>query len=183
MGKREASEAVAKLLAAYRQEVAQETVALYVEKLADIPRPVLEAAVDRIIERGRFFPAISEIRESAARAAGLLPLSGPEALALVRRANVTRPVYRRDGTLAYVEHEWDWGPVGDRLTLELVRETLERVGEPQDGEGKAHFGWDAGFRGTYETAAADATVLVLADLSQARLPGHEPPQIGPGVKS
>src|SRR3990172_1780930 len=69
MAKPDASAAVSKLLAAYGKEITQETMVIYIEKLADIPREVLDAAVDAVIESQRFFPAISEIRHAAARLA------------------------------------------------------------------------------------------------------------------
>lgn len=174
MSQADAMEAVARLIAAYRQDIKQESAVIYAEKLADIPAELLDAAVDRLINSQKFFPAISEIRHAAARIAGLLPVTQAEALAIVRRADVSRPVYRRDGSYAYTEREWDWPDDLDELTLDLIRDTLQLVGEPIDGEGKALFGWDTGFGKTYEVQAESVTREALANLSHAQLPAHKP---------
>lgn len=172
MGKSEALAAVGKLALAYRQELSPESAAVYAENLQDIPVDLLGATVQEIIEHGKFFPAISELRMTAARIAGLVPLAPAEALAIVRRADVSRPVFRRDGTLAYTEREWDWPEDVDDLTMDSIRDTLSRVGEPQDSEGKAYFGWETGFQKSYETTVEPSVTKALRDLSQARLPEH-----------
>jgi len=168
----DATAAVARLVTAYGQEnISEERVALYAEKLADIPPELLRATVDRVIESSRFFPAISELRVTAAGLAGLLPPTSAEALAIVRRADVRIPVYRRDGSLAYEDRQWDWKGIED-ATVDAIRDTLERVGEPCDSQGENHFGWENGFQKTYETVAEPIRQAALADLSQACLPPH-----------
>lgn len=165
-----ASAAVARLMAAFAKELSPETVGIYVEKLADIPPPLLEAACNRLIDTQTFFPAVSEVRKCAARLAGLLPVEPAEALAIVRGADVSYPVFRRDGTPAYTEREWRWPEDIDELTLDTIRSTLEKVGEPADPDGKSHFGWEMGFQKTYESGAEAISRKALADLSAAKLP-------------
>lgn len=174
MSRTDAVEAVKTLKAAYpAATIPNETLTIYAEKLADIPAPLLDATVNRVIESSRFFPTIAELRQCAGRLAGILPASEAEALAIVRRADILRPVYRRDGTLAYVERFWEWPDDVDPLTLDTIRNVLERVGEPKGADDQAHFGWDTGFQKTYATEAGTVSQSALADLSQARLPGSE----------
>ena len=49
---------------------ARETMAPYVELLADIPGYVLKKAVEQYIAQAAWFPKISELRKAAARVAG-----------------------------------------------------------------------------------------------------------------
>lgn len=170
MSKPEALAAVGTIAIAFRQELTPETAALYAEKLADIPADLLKATVDRLIDQAKFFPAISEIRRCAAGLAGLLPPSPAEALAIVRAADRVTPIFRRDGSFAYAEREWDWPEDLHPRTLDMIRDTLERVGEPVNAEGNAHFGWEMGFQKTYEADASEVERLALADLSRAALP-------------
>lgn len=173
MGNADAVMAVAQLTIAFRNEtISPESAALYAEHLADIPTDLLSRAVSSLIQSQRFFPAVAEIRERAARLAGLLPPTAAEALAIVRRADVSRPVFRRDGSYAYTEREWDWPEDVDADTLDLVRDTLAKVGEPVDAGGKTLFGWDAGFAKTYDVAAEEIKLHILADLPRA-LAAHD----------
>ena len=65
--KAEISLAITAMAMAWRLEkLADETVDVYAECLADLPGPVLAAAVKRLICTAKFFPAISEIRSEAA---------------------------------------------------------------------------------------------------------------------
>lgn len=174
MSKADAIILVGTLASAFPQATIPETtVALYAEKLADIPPDLLHATVHRLIESSRFFPTIGELRTCAGRLAGVLPASEAEALAIVRRADLSRPVYRRDGTLAYVEREWDWPRDVDPLTLDTIRDVLARVGEPKGSDDQAHFGWDTGFQKTYAQEAVNVSQGILSDLSQARLTGGD----------
>jgi len=177
MSRGNAADQVAVLVAAFhRERIGPDTVALYAHKLADIDRDLLAAAVNRLVEDSKFFPTISEIRHMAARLAGLLPPSPAEALALVRRADVSRPVYRRDGTYAYTEHEWDWTGISesDRAFCESV---IERVGDPVNfSTDEKHFGWDTGFQKLAEETAKDDARAALADMSLARLPAADEPR-------
>lgn len=79
-------EALAVLKAAYRiADLEEETIRLYVKKLASVPHQVLGAVVDRAIERCKFFPSIAELLEAAS---ALTPSGHPgpeEAWALVAR--------------------------------------------------------------------------------------------------
>lgn len=172
MGKIDAVETVQRMMAAFRQDLRPEAVVIYAERLADIPIQVLQAAADRLIETHTFFPAISEIRRTAARMCGLLPATPAEAMAMVRRADVRRNVFRRDGSFAYLERSWEWPEGSDDATVALAQSILERVGEPCDADGNDRFGWEIGFQKTYESAFEDATVKALSDLSRAQLPGH-----------
>jgi hypothetical protein len=181
MAKADAVIMVGRLVIAYRQEkVSDETVALYAEKLAAIQPDLLAAAVDRLIETSKFFPAISEIIYAAGLLAGVLLPSAAEVMALVRRADRVRTVFRRDGTPAYTEKEWDWPEDTDPAVIELAKETLAKVGEPSDDEGNPHFGWESGFQKTYEAIAQEVTQKRLADLTSAILPAHERRKIGSG---
>lgn len=173
MSKADALGAVGGLITAFRQDnVSPETAALYAEHLSDIPVELLSRTVSSMIQTQKFFPAISEIRERAARLAGLLPPSGAEALAIVRRADVERPVCRRDGSYAYTEHEWEWPNDVDRASLDMIRDTLAKVGDPVGQDGKARFGWETGFSKTYEVDSEAVKAQVLADLPLA-LAAHE----------
>jgi hypothetical protein len=179
MSKADALVAVGGMAIAFRQEnITPETTALYAEHLSDIPADLLNRSVSNLIQTQRFFPAISEVRERAARLAGLLPLSAPEALAIIRRADVERPVCRRDGSYAYTEHEWQWPDDVDSDALDMVRDTLAKVGDPVGGDGKARFGWETGFGKTYESHAEVLKAEVLADIPAALAARIDRKQIG-----
>lgn len=166
-------QAVSTLLSAFRQEVNPETVALYAKRFADMPPALVAATVDHILDNSKFFPSISEIRVSAVRVAGLLPKATPaQAIAVIRKADVSRPVYRRDGSYVYTEREWSWPDDVDPLTLDAIRDVLAEVGEPVNAEGAAHFGWEMGFQKTYEAKVEEITKAAVVDLSHA-LPAHE----------
>jgi hypothetical protein len=61
----EARTLVAALKAAFpRQPVEEETVAVYVQMLRDLPTTDGQQAVEALLKRSRFFPTISEIREA-----------------------------------------------------------------------------------------------------------------------
>ena len=183
MSKGDALVAVGRLAIAFRQEtMATETADLYAEHLSDIPAELLGRAVVSLVQTQRFFPAISEVRERAARLAGLLPLSGPEALAIVRRADVERPVCRRDGSYAYTEHEWEWPEDVDPGVLEMIRASLARVGDPVGSDGKARFGWEMGFSKTYEADAEVVRSRVLADIPAA-LDAHDRGRLTAGPRA
>lgn len=174
MSATDAARAVSRLIAAFRKDdIPEDTAAVYLEKLADIEPQLLLATVDRLISTKTFFPAIAEIRRAAAGIAGLLPPSPAEAMAIVRRADKAVPVIRRDGTLAYIEKYWEWPEdlaPGARKAIESV---LEKCGEPSNLEGKPHFGWEVGFQKTYEAVSETLEAAALADLSVALLPGAE----------
>lgn len=169
------------LVAAFNRnnEIQPETLGIYAEKLQDIEPELLKAAVNRLIEDVKFFPAISEIRQMAARLAGLLPPSPAEALAMVRKADVSRPVYRRDGSYAYTEHEWDWSHASD-AEREFCEEVISRVGDSVDfdSDGK-HFGWDVGFQKVADEIASAFSRDLLSDLSHARLPAPKLKRLPP----
>lgn len=174
---------VGRLMLAFRQEkISDETVALYAEKLADVPADVLKAACDRVIETQIFFPAVAEIRKVAARLSGLLPAAAPEAIAVIRRADRREDVFRRDGSFAYTERFWDWPQDVDQATIDLCVDVLTRVGDPVDDRtGKEHFAWDTGFRQTYAEKLETVSREVLTNLSQARLPAPPQGQLGIGT--
>jgi len=161
------TKALAVLVAGFRQErLTEETIALYERKLADIHPHLLEQAIHRILERSKFFPSIAEIRHAAAELAGLLPPATEEAMAIVREADVQRPVFRRDGTYAYTEHEWRWPESLSWQALGVIRGALAKVGESVQPDGQPVFGWDNGFKAAY-TREAEQVVATL-DLTQAR---------------
>lgn len=160
-------QALGALVAAFRIErLESETIALYEAKLRDIHSDLLERAVHRLIERAKFFPSIAEIRTAAAELAGVLPMAAEEALAIVRVADVERPVYRRDGTLAYTEHEWQWPEDLSWPALGVIRAALSRAGESFAQDGKRVFGWEQGFKAAYEREAVQ--VVATLDLREAR---------------
>ena len=173
-----ATKAVAVLMSAYRQDnLPEETIALYESKLGEINPQLMEAAIHRVLERHEFgFPAIAVIRRHAAELAGVLPPSAAEALAIVRLADVERPVCRRDGTYTYTEHEWHWPEDMSWTVRGLIRATLSKVGDPLDHDGKRQFGWDQGFQKAYEHEVATVEV----DLSQAALPPSTRPPLALG---
>lgn len=163
-------EALAVLVAAFRTEkLAEPTVRLYEHKLADIPPGVLAATVDRLVDTARFLPTVAEIRETAARLAGLLPADPEVALGVVRHADVESPVYRRDGTFVYSEREWRWPSELDAGTQQAIQAALALLGDPWRGEERV-FGWEQDFKRVYAQAATELTRAALADLSRAALP-------------
>jgi len=174
--KADVPEQVALLSAAFpRENIPPETLSIYVSKLGDIESDLLAATVNRIIEESRFFPTISELRRMAAHLAGLMPPEPAEALAMIRSCEIKRQVYRRDGSYAYTEHEWDWSRLSDS-ERDFCQEVLFKVGDPQDFEaGERRFGWDNGFQKVSEQMAVEVTAKALANLSPARLlPGMRP---------
>ena len=69
MNKGEAMKLLATLRAAWpRQEVGQDTAAVYAAMLADLPLEEAKAAVQLLVQTSRFFPTIAEIREKVAEA-------------------------------------------------------------------------------------------------------------------
>lgn len=68
------AQAVGVLRAAYpRQDFPDETVALYVEMLGDLPDGEVVDAVKRLVKRSTFLPSVAEIRREVAEAALRLP--------------------------------------------------------------------------------------------------------------
>lgn len=163
-------EAVAVLVAGFRQErLEAPTIALYEKMLADLEPALLTRAVHSVLASSRFFPSIAELRDAAAELSGQLPARTEEALAIIRQADVERPVYRRDGTLAYVEYEWRWPEDVAPATMAVIRETLARVGESRTSDGRPVFGWEQGFKASYDRVRAAYT----PDLSTPALPPGE----------
>jgi len=184
MGKADATLALGKLVSAFRQDgIREDTVETYVDRLQDIDPQLLEATVNQIIDRSKFFPSVSEIRELAGRIAGVLPPLAAEAMALIRAADRRESVFRRDGSFAYEERFWEW-PEMTPVTRQAVEAALAKAGEPCDPDGKARFGWETGFQKIYEAEATEVSVRPLADLSRARLPagrGEDTRLIGEGA--
>lgn len=163
---------VARLRAAFPNErMPEETFAVYIEQLGDVEAELLREAVSRVIAESRFFPRIAEVRIAAARLAGLLPPTPAEAVALVRRADVSETIMRRDGSVAYTEHFWRWPEDADPAHVAFCEDVLARVGDPVDhsGNGERHFGWDTGFQKTAEAEVQVREREAVADLSGARL--------------
>ncbi len=177
MGKVDAVEAVQKLAAAFRQDLRPDTVGVYAERLADLPRPALVAAVDSLIETQKFFPAVGEIRREVTRLCGMIPPPAPVALALVQQADVRESVFRRDGSFAYEERYWRWPEDADPKLVAFARDVIAKVGDPVDDKsGKGRFAWDTGFAKAYD-AEVEQHVASL-DLSQAKLlPASERPRL------
>lgn len=65
MNKQEILKAVAPLQLAFKGNLDDARMRLYVEMLSDIPPQILSAAVKKIIMTNRFLPSIAEIRETA----------------------------------------------------------------------------------------------------------------------
>lgn len=172
MSKSDAVNAVKRLMAAFRKDViSEDTAAIYLERLVDIPAELLKATIDRLIDTETFFPSIGEIRRTAAELAGLLPPSPAEALAIIRRADRTEIRGAERGGRGYVEKFWEWPEDLGGAALGLIQDVLAKVGEPSDLNGKPHFSWEMGFQKTYEKEAEVVRRDALADLSRARL--HE----------
>ena len=178
-------EALAVLAATFlpNKDLPRPTVDIYVAKLGDIHGPLLETTIHRLIETWRFstLPPIAVIRQTAAELAGVLPAATEEALAIVRAADVERPVYRRDGTYAYTEHEWAWPEGLSWKTLGVIRAALSKAGESIDGEGTRIFGWEQGFKAAYEREVQE--VVASLDLRHATraLPTPRPvAELAPG---
>lgn len=95
-----------------RQEVEQETFALYLVELADVPLNVLEAAVHDLIRTQEFFPSIRAIRAASAELALALPSPA--------------------GALAQVEARISWARTdagGEAPTVHpTVRQALDLIG-------------------------------------------------------
>lgn len=171
MGKSEALQAVGFLVSAYgRENVTEDQVNAYVDALGDVDGELLMATARRLVRTHKFFPAISEIRHEAARIAGVMPVSKAEAMAIVRRADRSESVFRRDGTLAYTERYWEWPEDVTEGTMNLIRIALSKVGEPVNADGKPLFGWELGFQEIYERESGEEMKRMLTDLSRARLP-------------
>lgn len=160
-------EALAMLSASFRdKELTRETINVYVKHLSAISPASLKAAVTLIVSTSRFFPSIAEIRQAAATACGLMPMGVEEALAIVRQSDRERPVFRRDGTPAYVEREWVWPEDLPEEDLAVIRAALHRVGESVDVDGRRVFGWEQAFKAAYERISG--VVVSALDLSVAR---------------
>lgn len=65
MNKQEILKAVAPLQLAFKGNLDDARMRLYVEILSDIPPQILEAAVKKLIMTNKFLPSIAEIRETA----------------------------------------------------------------------------------------------------------------------
>ena len=65
MNKQEILKAVAPLQLAFKGNLDDARMRLYVEMLSDIPPQILEAAVKKLIMTNKFLPSIAEIRETA----------------------------------------------------------------------------------------------------------------------
>ena len=165
-------EALAILLSAFRQDkIEEDTISLYIKRLSDIQPALLEATIHRIVDRSKFFPAIAEIRETAAGIAGILPMSSEEAVAIVRKADVEEPKYTRDGKYAYTERFWQWPDDVSPRALEAIRQVINRLGDPvNDRDGKRVFSWETDFKRVYGVAAEGGKQTALADLSRVALP-------------
>jgi hypothetical protein len=169
MGKPEATIAVGELVAAFgQQNINEDRVNSYVDNLCDIEASLLSKSVQEIIHHSKFFPAIAEIREAAARLGGLTPAFPPAATAIIRKADVRKDIYRRDGSYAYTERYWEWPEMNEATKL-AIESALAQVGEPCDESGKEHFGWENGFQKVYQEEAQSISSKLLADLSMARL--------------
>lgn len=164
--------ALATLRAAFPrgQDLSPSTIDLYLLRLKDIPGALLETAVNRIIYTSKFFPTIAEIRHTAAEVAQLLPISAEEALAIVRKADIREDIYRRDGSFAYTERYWRWPEnLSDATTHALVA-TLGHCGDIVGQDGTNQFGWEQGFKASYQTQATAIEQAALEDLSCSTLP-------------
>ena len=146
------------------------TMRLYEEKLADIGGTLLQETVHRIITTARFFPAIAEIRHMAASVAGVLPAGTEEALAIVRQADVREDIYRRDGTFAYTERYWRFPEGLPAPTMKAIYAAFEQCSDSVGRDGKDQFGWEQGFKASYQTAATAIERAALQNLVDSALP-------------
>lgn len=165
-------QALAVLVAGYPsgEKISEETVRLYVAKLEDIDPALLAATVDAILSASRFFPSLAEIRQTAARLAGVVPMPAEQAAAIVRSANRSIEIRRRDGSAAYTEHVWEWPESLGARDLATIRLALSSVGDPLGPDERPVFGWERGFQSIYERIAQDVMAHALEDLSHAALP-------------
>lgn len=168
-------EALATLFSAFPDDrhAQPETIRLYERKLSDIPGPLLETTINKLVDTAKFFPSIAEIRHIAAGLAGLLPAPAEEALAIIRRADVREPVLQRDGSFAYTERYWRFPENLSGPTLKAIEAALERMGDSVTSAGKDIFAWESGFKAVYGAVASDQTALALEDLSQVKLLGRQ----------
>lgn len=162
-------DAVVMLATAFQKDTDPQTVRLYCDSIADIDPNLLDDSIRQIIATSRFFPTVAEIRRTAARLAGLLPPSSGEVLALIRRADVRKPVFRRDGTLAYTERFWEWPAEATAESVVLAEAVIQKAGEPCDEDGKEIFGWETAARGVYESEVPALEAKALANLSASRV--------------
>lgn len=161
---------VGRLMAMFRQEnVTDEAISGYADRLVNVPPDVLKAAVDRIVDQSKFFPSVSEILDSCLAVCGCLPPTPAEALAIVRRADRTEVRGTERGGRGYVEKFWDWPQEVSDRTVELIQGVLSKVGEPSDMEGKPHFSWEIGFQKTFEPEAQEARLKALRNVGQLQL--------------
>ena|SRR5438132_3183678 len=168
-------EALAALVAAFRTaDVSPSTVALYVERLGRIDGALLGSAVARAVDTCRYFPTIAELLSIALQLSGHSLPSAREARAMVRAADVSVPVYRRDGSYAYTERFWRWPDDLDAVTLKLVKRAVELSGDPiRDDDGERAFGWEQDFEAVYTRLAeqdAHAALAALPASSRRALP-------------
>lgn len=172
-------DAISTLAAAFQKELSPDTVAVYATALADIDPDLLAESVRQAIATHKFFPAVAEIRRTAARIAGLLPPAAGEVLALIRRADVREAVYRRDGEYAYTERYWRWPEDSPAEAIALCESVIEKCGEPCGPDGNDTFGWETAARKVYEADLPALEAHAVANLSAARLlPGHEMRRLG-----
>jgi len=164
-------EAVAMLAAAFRrEEVSHATEELYVKEISNIPPTLLFAAIHRIIHTVKFFPSISEIQNTAAEIAGILPPSAEEALAIVRKADISEMRHNHDGSYGYLERYWDWPEEASDDTVEIICKALEKAGKLYDAEDKPVFAWHTDFKRVYEVVVEKERPALMEKLSIAVLP-------------
>ena len=175
----DAVDAVGRLVTAFGpKEITQERVALYAEELQDVEPALLQESVRRVIREAKFFPSVGEILQAVLRVSGKALPSTPEAIAIIRRADVREPVYRRDGSLAYTERYWRWPDDLEQPVLDALQDVLAKVGEPADPNDESYFAWDTGFGKVYEQESERVAKLALSGLKHLRLPGHKPKELG-----
>lgn len=88
------------MAAAYpRQNVTPETIRVYLDRLADLPEPVVVAAIHQAIDTHTFFPTVAELRGIIAEHA-----NGPDDLAESAWAEVEKEARR----VGYNRRRWDY---------------------------------------------------------------------------
>jgi len=164
-------EAVAVLMAAFRQDnITQATGDLYTNELRNIHPTLLKETIQRLVRSVKFFPSISEIQNTAAAIAGILPVSVEEALAIVRKADVSETKYSRDGEYRYTERYWNWPEEIPDSTIDIIRKALTKVGDSFDAEDKPVFGWHMDFKRVYEVVVEKERPALMEKLSHRVLP-------------
>lgn len=127
----ESVELVRRLMAAFpRHQVTKETVAVYAESLADLEVTAAREAVQEAIVTLKFFPAIAEIREIAARRRSDCPDCSRAWGELMRKVGSVgryRTPKWSHPAIAHVVDAMSWEAICDSENLEATRAHFMRL--------------------------------------------------------